>query len=183
MMTVAEVSEWRAVGGYTATEAAWLLLDLNAQTTWIGETKDPRRVLSLAFRVRDRFGISDHGNFGTADMIRNAPPTRQRITLAELCMFAAEIGLTPVICNPDAAAREVEPTKPTIETLSAGHPEENTEAIKRALEIEREQKRSGEKPNRIAACRDVVRERFPDHHDPEGKAKGIAAGVRALKRK
>jgi hypothetical protein len=96
--------------------------------------------------------------------------------------------------NPDgetAATRvsESEPSKAKpgaaidIETLSPGHPEENAEAIKRAIEIEREWKGSGKKPNRIAACREAVRECFPGHHDREGKAKSLAAGVRALKNK
>ncbi len=109
-ITPSEAAEWRAIGEYTATEAAWLLMDIDPKTTWIDETKGHRRVQALACRIRDRFKISDYGNWGTAEMMRG-DPTRQRTTLVELRQFAEEAGMHPIILS-DAQPMGAEAANP-----------------------------------------------------------------------
>lgn len=95
-LTPSKAALWRSIGQYTAAEAAWLLMDEAPQTTWImgaygtnTGTKGP--ALAMAFQVRDRFHLSDDPRV-----------RRQRITLAELHLFAEERGLKPMIlCDPE----------------------------------------------------------------------------------
>lgn len=150
-------------------------------------------IIAERFRGRDENkNLTDHLEPSEADVLRefaNECRFDFPITLDTAMAWAANIiSMDPSEVKAKYIKRKGEPperakSEPIAEVLSPGHPAENTEAINDALEIESEQKRQGKKPNRMEACREAVKKRFPNHHDPESKAKSIAAGIRARRQK
>lgn len=107
-ITSSEVAMWRAVGVYTAAQAAWLLIDREPQTMWIRDTEG--MAFTLACRIQERFRTSDYGEFGPRNGFPSdvAPlvsqivdPGRLHVTLDELRLFAEECGMRPTILCDD----------------------------------------------------------------------------------
>ena len=99
--------------------------------------------------------------------------TTHRVDREDLIRLASDYGMD---LNVDAATSSDD--IPDIEIRSPGHPDVNSDAVLFVLELER----TGKAASRMDACRKAVERYFKDHHDPEGKAKSIAASVRSRRK-
>jgi hypothetical protein len=70
-------------------------------------------------------------------------------------------------------AADLEVVTEPIPVAKPGHPEVNTQAVAFALKLMRD-----EGLTQAEACRRAVEEHFSDYHDPQGKAKSLAATIR-----
>lgn len=90
-LTPESAAVWRAIGQYTAAQAACLLLNLEPESDSLHDLSGAP--LAMGTRIKERFNLTDPKQSRIFIDLDDPPPSRDELTLAQLESFAHEIGI------------------------------------------------------------------------------------------